>query len=399
VKRNGIYLKRSGERRGELWTERHSKPKADRRGEPEGARGGEPEAEQPGERTRETYSMRAGRHTEAGQDRSGAGSNQSRSYRDRSHDAAVQRTAISRARLVKMVYAGGALLGFSADLAVAPGASVPAGKPEAKAGRATLVHQQKGMFGLMVVTEEDNGLRTLRFGLGGPRQSVVRPGYPRELALRYTRAAMVGLALVAAPQRVLVVGLGGGSLPMFLRSVFPLVQIDAVDIDPAVIEVARRFLGFREDPLLRSHAVDGRRFVETAPAASYDLIFLDAYSAEAVPLHLATREFLLAVLRAMHPEGLVVSNLWGPSMNPLFGPMLRTYHEVFADLYVVELAGVENRIVLASARSLGLHPAIFSRLAAETSLRLGLPFDLGVIVEEGLRRPVWTSAQDAVLRD
>jgi len=280
-----------------------------------------------------------------------------------------------------------------------PGASVPAGKPEAKAGRARLVHQQKGMFGLMVVTVEDNGLRTLRFGLGGPRQSVVRPGYPRELALRYTRAAMLGLALVPAPQRVLVVGLGGGSLPMFLRSVFPLVQIDAVDIDPAVIEVARRFLGFREDPLLRSHAVDGRKFVETARAASYDLIFLDAYSAEAVPLHLATREFLLAVLRALQPEGLVVSNLWGPSMNPLFGPMLRTYHEVFADLYLVELGGVENRIVLASARVLGLHPASFARQAAETSLRLGLNFDLGVIVEEGLRGSALPSVQDAVLRD
>jgi len=367
VKRNGIHHKRSGERPGELESE------------PSGAQ------------------VLSG--TGASRERAGALHNESRSHQDHSRDTAAQRTAHSRARLVKMVCAGGALLGFSADLAASPGESPPEGKSEAKAGRARLVHQQRGMFGLVVVTEEDNGLRTLRFGIGGPRQSVVRPGYPRELVLRYTRATMLGLALVPAPQRVLVVGLGGGSLPMFLRSVFPLVQIDAVDIDPVVIEVAHRFLGFREDPFLRSHAVDGRRFVETAPAAAYDLIFLDAYSAEAVPVHLATREFLLAVLRATHPEGLVVSNLWGPSMNPLFGPMLRTYQAVFADLYLVELAGVENRIVLASARVLGLHSASFTQVAAETSRRLGLAFDLGAIVAEGFRRPDWTSAQEAVLRD
>lgn len=331
--------------------------------------------------------------------------------------------AKGRARLVRMAYAGGVLLGLPAGFvsANAPDAqregSAPvrdalaqadpggparwapgAAKPSRQLERGRLIHQQAGMFGLLVVTEDAYGLRTLRFGLGGPRQSVVKPGYPRQLELRYTRASMLGLALVENPQRILVVGLGGGSLPMFLRSVFPLVHIDAVDVDPAVIQVARRFLDFREDPFLHAHAVDGRRFVE-AVQTPYDLILLDAYSSEAVPAHLTTREFLKAVLRAIQPAGIVVSNLWGPSMNPLFASMLRTYKEVFAEVYLIELPGVENRIVLALAQARTLDAAGLTRLARETSRRLGLPFDLSVFVEEGFRSYEPSPDQEAVLRD
>ena len=265
-------------------------------------------------------------------------------------------------------------------------------------GRARLVHQQQGMFGLVVVTEDDSGLRTLRFGVGGPRQSVLRPGFPRELVLAYTRAAMLALALVPNPRRILVVGLGGGSLPMFLRSIFPLVHIDAVDIDPVVIEVARRFLDFRDDPSLVVHLGDGQRFVDGVQQA-YDLIFLDAYGSDAAPAHLTTRNFLAAVRKANHPAGLVVSNLWGPSMNPGFGSILRSYREVFNDLYLMELPGVENRILLASARARFLQSADLARLARSTSQRLGLPFDLGAIVEAGFRTPDPLRDHDTVPRD
>src|SRR5688572_5097796 len=73
----------------------------------------------------------------------------------------------------------------------------------------------------LIVTEDADGLRALRFGQGGARQSLVRPGDPRQLELPYTRMSMVGLAFVPQPRRILVVGLGGGAVPMFLRAVVP----------------------------------------------------------------------------------------------------------------------------------------------------------------------------------
>ena len=68
----------------------------------------------------------------------------------------------------------------------------------------SVVHERQAMFGTIVITEDDSGVRTLRFGRSGPRQSVVKPGDPDHLVLQYTRSAFVGLALAEAPRRMLV---------------------------------------------------------------------------------------------------------------------------------------------------------------------------------------------------
>jgi spermidine synthase len=127
----------------------------------------------------------------------------------------------------------------------------------------------------------------------GARQSVVKVGDPDHIELPYARARPVGLALVEEPKRVLIVGLGGGTIPGFLHKRYPKTATDAVDIDPDVVEVAKRFFGLHEDWTRRAHVADGRRFIEQC-RSRYDLIFLDAFGAENIPYHLATREFLQA---------------------------------------------------------------------------------------------------------
>lgn len=85
----------------------------------------------------------------------------------------------------------------------------------------TVLYEKASAYNTIVVTEEKNGLRTLRFGKDGVRQSVVKRGDPDHLVLPYVRVALVGLALAEEPRRFLVVGLGGGTLPMFLRKHYP----------------------------------------------------------------------------------------------------------------------------------------------------------------------------------
>lgn len=85
----------------------------------------------------------------------------------------------------------------------------------------TVLYEKASTYNTIVVTEEENGVRTLRFGKGGVRQSAVKLGNPDFLALPYTPVALVGLALSEEPRRFLVVGLGGGTLPMFLRKHYP----------------------------------------------------------------------------------------------------------------------------------------------------------------------------------
>lgn len=276
--------------------------------------------------------------------------------------------------------------------------------PAAKATKAALasasrlIHQQASMFGPIVVTEEPGGLRTLRFGLDGPRQSVVKLHDPRYLELRYTQAAILALAFVPSPQRILMIGLGGGSLPMFFRSYYPQALIDAAEIDPAIIEVAKRFLNFREDERMRAYARDGRNFIEGAKL-SYDIIMLDAFSAEAVPKHLSTTEFLQAVKKVLAVNGVVVANLWGPALNPLYDSMLRTFQDVFSDLYLLEVPEVENRLMFALPRRIDLRMATFREHAHNTSLVLGLPFDLALMIGTGFYRIDKPITKGRVLRD
>lgn len=262
----------------------------------------------------------------------------------------------------------------------------------------TVVHERQAMFGTIVITEDDAGVRTLRFGRAGPRQSVVKPGDPDHLVLQYTRSAFVGLALAEPPRRMLVIGVGGGTLPMFLRKHYPEAAIDAVDIDPQVIDVAKNFLDFREDATLRAHAADGRAFIEAA-REPYDVIFLDAFSSSELPAHLTTQEFLRAVRRALSPRGVVVGNIWDRYANRLFDSMIRTYQEVFDDLYMLSVPAAGNKILLALPRALALKEEELESRAREVADRRRFKFDLGEAATYGFVRLRERNASGQVLVD
>jgi spermidine synthase len=260
-----------------------------------------------------------------------------------------------------------------------------------------LVYEKASSFGTVLVTDE-NGLRVLRFERGGARQTVVKLGDPDHLELPYARVAMVSLALCDEPRRILVVGLGGGSLPMFLRKHYPTAEIDAVDIDPEVVYVAKRYFDFREDGRMRAHVGDGREFIERY-RQPYDVIFLDAFSSDSVPAHLTTQEFLRAVRRAVKPGGVVVGNVWSRLSNPLYDSMVRTYQEVFDDLYVLEVPGAGNRILLALPRRQTLSRDELAARASRVSTAQQFRFDLGELAAQGFQHAREKNAEGRVLRD
>ncbi len=260
------------------------------------------------------------------------------------------------------------------------------------------LYKKQSAYSTIVVTEDEQGLRTLWFEENGARQSVVKVGDPDHLDLAYAKVMPVGLALVERPRRVLIIGLGGGTIPMFLHKHYPKTTIDVVDIDPDVVDVAKRYFGFREDATLRAHVVDGRRFIEKC-RDPYDIIFLDAFSAENIPYHLATREFLQAVRKAVTPEGVVVSNVWSRGVNSLYDSMVRTYQDVFEDLYVVDVSGAGNKILVALPRRQEIERDALARRAGRVSEEKHFRFDLGDAVHYGFRPPGEDGARAKVLTD
>ena len=240
------------------------------------------------------------------------------------------------------------------------------------------LYRKASPYATLVVTEDEQGLRTLRFGDEPDAQSIVKVGDPDQVECEYVQVMPVALALVKEPKRVLIVGLGGGSLPSLLRKHYPRMTIDVVDIDPDVVEVAKKFFGFREDASMHAYVEDGRRFIEKCKQP-YDIIFLDAYGPENIPYDLATKEFLLAARRAARPNGVVAGNVWSQSSNPLHDAMLRTYQEAFDDLYIINAGSSGNEIFLALPRKTPIdrrRPGAAGHAALERS---GLPLRPGPI--------------------
>lgn len=185
---------------------------------------------------------------------------------------------------------------------------------------------------------EDGLNRYLRFNRSFQGGMVLKN--PFESPFLYTSYAHLAFVFNPNIRRVLLIGLGSGTIPKrFIRD-YPDVVADSIELDPAVVDVAKRFFEVREDGRHRIIVQDGRVYLRRAEA-KYDLIILDAYFAEGIPFHLATREFLEIVRDRLTPGGLVVSNIIGAlegQNSRLYRALHKTYGSVFPGLYPFPVA-------------------------------------------------------------
>lgn len=240
---------------------------------------------------------------------------------------------------------------------------------EARAQFMTLTHSERSLYREVLVYEE-NGLRCMCFTrqcrIG--RQSCIDPRNPDHFALNYTRMMLAGTLFAHEdPRRVLIVGLGGGSIATALRKLAPAIQVDVVEIDPAVTRVAKRFFNFVDEPPVRVSELDGRVFVKRAAreGRQYDVILLDAFDHEYIPEHLLTREFLLEVKALMAPRGVLVANTF--SSSRLYDHESTTYASVFGTFYNLKR---ENRVIVTRLGGLPTAQELAQRAARyEAALR------------------------------
>lgn len=189
--------------------------------------------------------------------------------------------------------------------ATASSSAAPA--PVKQAQRVTRFDKKSPYTRVLVVDEGD--ARILRFGEPDKGdQSQISLAEPKQVALDYVRMAALGLLLIPKREKMLMIGLGGGSFSTLIRTFFPAVSLEVVEIDPVVVEAAEQFFSVKQDDKLKIHVKDGAEFVRTA-AGSYDLILLDAYDATTIPEQLTTDDFFNAVKRRLGDQGVVVLNL------------------------------------------------------------------------------------------
>jgi spermidine synthase len=213
-----------------------------------------------------------------------------------------------------------------------------------------LLHSQRSLYREVLVYENDAErcmcfTRQCRVG----RQSCIDMRHPDRMVMNYPQMMLGSLYLNPTPRSVLIIGLGGGTIPRALTQFVPGVRIDVVEIDPAVVEVAKKYFLFAESERVRVFEADGRVFVKRAlrERRRYDLIMLDAFDHEYIPEHLLTREFLTEIKTLLAPGGVLAANTF--SSSRLYDHESVTYAAVFPEFYNLKR---ENRVVIASAGAL-----------------------------------------------
>ena len=273
-------------------------------------------------------------------------------------------------------------------LAVAACVAVVASFSLFRADAAEIIHTEPSTFSPIVVYEE-SGERCIAFGSlrAVGRQTCIDLQAPDEMVFGYTRMMMSALFIKPDPQRVLIVGLGGGTLSRALGKVLPDAVIDTVEIDPAIVKVAETYFGYRQTSSQRVFLGDGRAFIEKVhrDGGRYDLILLDAFDVDYIPPHLLTREFLQHVRAILSDDGVLAANTFSESRK--YHEESVTYASVFGPLFNLRHG---NRVILAT-RSGTLPDAAELRAnaaaLAPALARFGI--DVDAELERFSRKPDW----------
>ena len=177
-----------------------------------------------------------------------------------------------------------------------------------------------------VHVEDEDGVRRLYIG-SDVVQSAMRLADPDALELAYTRAMLVPLLFRPEPRRILLIGLGGGSLARFLLRALPACRLVAVEPDAEVVDAARRYFHLPTDPRLRVVEQDGADYVAGCASGSIDLLLVDAFDAHAQVEACAGAAFLAEAGRVLSAEGACAVNLWNHA------PSYATYRDRFLQAF------------------------------------------------------------------
>ena len=202
-----------------------------------------------------------------------------------------------------------------------------------RALRPDIVLAGRNFYGTHEVMEGRNGIRYLLHGTTIHGAQSTEPARRREPTAYYSRQGPLGDAFRSLPEhagrRVAVIGLGIGSAAAYARAGDRWVFYE---IDPAIERIAldRRLFTFLGDAPgeIQTRLGDGRLLIGGEPPGVYDVIVLDAFSSDAIPVHLLTVEAMELYLRKLAPDGLVLFHLSNRflDLEPVVAGLARELH-------------------------------------------------------------------------
>ena len=175
----------------------------------------------------------------------------------------------------------------------------------------------RNFYGLLRVEDEGNprmdedASRKLIHGTINHGEQFLREPYRRQPVTYFCPQSGIGLAMQAQegrPRRIGILGLGCGTLAAYGR---PGDTFRIYEINPLVLDIARTQFTYLRDTPARVEVVlgDGRLVLESEPSQQFDLLVMDAFSGDSVPVHLITLEAFRTYFRHLKPGGILAVNI------------------------------------------------------------------------------------------
>ena len=185
-----------------------------------------------------------------------------------------------------------------------------------------VVAMNRNFYGVLRVRQHGDIKRTLMHGSIMHGEQYLAEERRREPTSYYSETSGVGRLLTALDDRRLevgLVGLGAGTLAAYGK---PTDVYRFYEIDPAVVDAARRHFSFLADSPagIDVHIGDGRLLLQ-AEAQRFDVLVVDAFSGDSIPIHLLTREALVLYAQRIKPQGVIALHISNRhlSLQPVIG--------------------------------------------------------------------------------
>lgn len=185
------------------------------------------------------------------------------------------------------------------------------------------------------------------------------------LSTSKTYADYCHLAWIFNPQlkTILMIGLGGGTVPKRFLHDYPEIYFKTVEIDSEVVRVAYDYFFLPRESRHEVIIGDGRNYLKKTKK-SFDLILLDAFFSYTIPHHLFTKEFFEEARKRLSKNGLLGININGALTGPnstLFRSIYKTMDSIFPKLYLFSAKkdspqNMQNIFVFALTENLNLSP-------------------------------------------
>ena len=210
-------------------------------------------------------------------------------------------------------------------------------------------------------------------------ESVYNTRDDRDLPVAYTRFMTASLMYAKDVHSILEIGFGGGRTSWYLHKFLPNVSVTSVELDPTVVQLARKYFGIKEEPNFQVATRDGRLFLSESKER-YDLILIDAYRGPFVPFHLLTKEFYQIVKDHLAEGGVVAQNVEPSTM--LFDAAVKTISVVFPQL---DFYRADGNIVTVAYDGPERKPEDLASLARDRDKAYGLRYSLIEMLSERRR--------------